>query len=369
MAEYKIHWYSKDMSLLVILVDFNSLEYAWSENSIGILKISLPADEYPSLWVKRDSFFALYRNGILEMECIWFLRRIEFDDTNNILTLLAYSPNYLLGDPDNRAGRIVIYESGSVVYTELQDYADDMLKTLVLQNMGLGALDAVRDLSNYLSISKNTSSGPIISKSCAKALLLPLFQEICESARQEGTPVYFDIVCTSVPYAMYTLQLEFRTYTSQRGRDLRNYTISKDMGNISNSYLIIDYGPEITVCYAAGAGEGSLQPQESYTAPRRSVASAFNRRESFISISSTDDTAVLISAAKQYVSNGKPKVKFTGSIVDTENFRYGVEWGFGDRVSVYTHGFTFDARISAISVKVSQGAESVEANISGEEDL
>ena len=370
MAEYKVNWYNPKQQQLSILSNFVSLEYAWAENSIGVLKLVFPIDMYSNSWVVRDAFFAVYRNDVLEMDTVWFLRKVEYNDEAGTVTLIAYSANYIFGDPDNRAGRVVIYESGSSTYTELQDYADDMIKTLASQNAGLGALDAERDLSNYLTIAAKDSAGPIVSKSCSKALLLPLFQEICESARQEETPVYFDVVCTRLPYSSYTLQLELRTYVRQRGSDLRSsLTVSRDRGTISNPILTLDYGSEITVCYAGGSGEGSIQPVENYSATERLGASAFNRRESYIDISSTTDTAVLQSSAKEVVAAGKPKIKFSGNLVETESFRYGIEWKWGDRIAVSSHGYTFDARISAMSVRVTQGSETLEVSITGETDL
>lgn len=370
MSEYSINWYSAQQKLLGIITNMVSLEYAWAENSIGVMRLTVPSNYYSQDWVARDCFFAIYRDGILQMDTIWFLRKLEYDDTAETLTIIAYSANYLFGDPDNRTGRIVIYDTSVTAYTELQTYADDMIKTIASQNIGLAALDTERDLSTYLSIEANASGGPIVTKSFAKALLLPLFQEICESAKQEDTPVYFDVVCSRLPDAFNGLQLELRTYVGQRGADLREIlTVSKDKGNISNTAFSIDYSAEVTVCYAAGSGEGSLQPQEEYTAPKRSVASAFNRREAYIEISSTTDTDALQSAAKEVVAAGKPKLRFSGSLVETPSFRYGVDWKWGDRLKIFSHNYTFDARISAISIKVSQGSEAIEVNLAGETDL
>ena len=370
MAEYKITWYSPMQQQVSIIANFTSLEYAWVENSIGVLKLVFPIDLYSNSWVARDAFFAVYRDNVLEMNTIWFLRKIEYADDAGTVTLIAYSANYIFGDPENRAGRIVISEAGNTTYSEFQDYADDIIKTLASQNVGLGALDTERDLSNYLTIAAKDSAGPIVSKSCSKALLLPLFQEICESARQEGTPIYFDIVCTRLPYAEYSLQLELRTYIQQRGFDLRDtIVVSKERGNISNALLTIDYGSEITTCYAAGSGEGALQPQEEYSDTTRLGASAFNRREAYIEVSSTADEDVLISSAKEVVALGKPKLKFSGNLIETPSFRYGIDWNFGDRIKAYSHGYTFDARISAISLRVSNESEAIEVNILGESDL
>ena len=53
---------------------------------------------------------------------------------------------------------------------------------------------------------------------------------------------------------------------------------------------------------------------------------------------------------------------FSGNLLDTQQFRYGVDWQFGDRITAQYGGEEFDAMIDAVVFTVDEnGQETLEA--------
>ena len=211
---YTIHIYPPGGGIVRKLNRFNNLTMTRSENALGALTLTLPMAMVDDRIFKRDTIFVVENDGRLELETAWFLRNIKRDNltTSKTVTLTAYDNLYLLGSPENKSGRAIPYEDGLEDYTLLLGFADDVLKGLILRNIGLGVLDDDRDMSDILSIDPNYSGGPIIEKDVAKAMLFPVMQEICDSAAAEGTRVFFDIVTASIPRTLADLRFTFKTY-------------------------------------------------------------------------------------------------------------------------------------------------------------
>ena len=80
------------------------------------------------------------------------------------------------------------------------------------------------------------------------------------------------------------------------------------------------------------------------------------------------DTDALTGEANTYLAENRPKMKFTGDIVETPAFRYGHEWWFGDRVTVVYIGIERDALVNKIQVtRDDTGQETITARLEYEE--
>lgn len=370
--DYVVKVYNPNGQLLAIVKDFHRLEYGRAENVLGALELTLPGEVYPLDWFGRDTLLAVEYRGALELETLWFTRLVTRDKrgggNNTILT--AYDALYLLGDPDNNAGRIVPYDAADATYTDLTDFADDMMKTIISQNLGAGALDADRDISALLDIAADTSLGPVVTKEFAKALVLPVLQELGDAAAEAGTRVLFDIVCTRQPAAGTDVLFEFRTYIGQRGQDLRGLLIvGSDRKNLEDVIVTEDYSTEVTVCYAGGIGTEGTRPVEERSNAARLGASRWNRREMFLDENSTEDTTALQDAADNAIYAHRPRRRVSGRIVQSPGTRYRVDWNYGDAVTVQEEGVTFDSRVTTVRVSVTPQKEEINTELVGEADV
>jgi hypothetical protein len=368
---YTVHIYPPGGGIVKKLNRFSNLTMTRSENALGALTLTLPMQMVDDRIFKRDTIFAVENDGKLELDTVWFLRHIRSENltTSKTVTLTAYDNLYLLGSPENRSGRVIPYEDEWADYTLILDFADDALKGLILRNLGLGVLDDDRDMSDILSIDPEYSNGPIIEKDVAKSLLLPVMQEICDTAASEGTRVFFDIVTTSIPKTLSDLRFTFKTYIGNRGVDRSSLILGSDNGTMQDVVLEEDYSEEITYAYAWGSGLGVLREFEELQSVRRN-ASRFNRREAFADARDTDNHAILLSEAARLLNNGRPKVYATGKIVDRPGNVFGVHWDYADAITVQERGYVIPARIQSITISVShEGKRTVEAMVRGEREL
>ena len=339
------------------------LGYARVVNDIGTLVLELDPDSDASMF-QRDSRLGVWRNGALDTECVWFVRKVKrvlAASGERRLRVTAYSANELL------RRRIVAYNAGSA-QAQKSDYADDMMKEVVAENLGASATDTDRRWSTYLTIAGDLSAGQDIDKAFSRRNVLTVLQELADASAEAGTNLYFDIV-TPTPGA-----LVFATYTGQRGDDRTIATgapvlFSPELGNLADGELEEDYANEVTVVYAAGKGEGDEREVVEVEDTARSGASLFNRIEALRDARNAETTAELTAEGNGFLKAGRPRLLVGGSIVDTPQCRYGVEWKWGDKVTVQFEGRQFDAHINSIQVAISDGNETIKAILKTEDTL
>lgn len=345
------------------LDQYLKLAYARAVNDIGTLVLELDPNSDASLY-QLDTRLGVWRNGVLDTECVWFVRKVRRTLSNSgerRLRVTAYSATDLL------RRRIVAYNAGST-YAAKSDYADDMMKAIVSENLAGGATDADRDWSDYLTIDADTSDGEEINKAFSRRNVLTVLQELADASAQAGTNLYFDIV-TPGPG-----ELLFTTFTGQRGDD-RTITsaspllFSPELGNLADGELEEDYANEVTVVYAAGKGEGDEREVVEVEDTARSGASLFNRIEALRDARNADTTDELTAEGNGFLKAGRPRLVFGGSIVDTPQCRYGVEWKWGDKVTVQFEGRQFDAYINSLRVTIANGNEVIEAALKTDDAL
>lgn len=341
---------------LTVLDSFTTCEYARTVNDYGTLKLVLPPS-YPISLFKEDGRIAIYRsiNGApayLEGETIWFIRKIvqnSPDSGEKTIEIEAYDAVYLL------TSRTIAYATNTFESNKTV-FADDMMKEIVDENLGSAATDTDRDLSAYLSIQANLSAAPSISKEFAhRNDVLELLQEIAQASFTAGTYLAFDLVAPTQS------TLEFRTYTGQRGTDHRfpNGTppllIGDDYNNLTNVVYANDFTDEVTYVYAVGRGEITATSSDT----TRINLSPFNRREQSINATNTATTAALIDEADAGVRNGRPRVFFSGELIDTPQATYGLHYRLGDYVTASYSGQSIDCRIDTIQVTLAGGKETI----------
>jgi hypothetical protein len=357
--EYFLELYDPFGKKIDELDQFWGLKYTRVVNDVGELNVVLPGT-FNKFKLERD-----YRIGVqrrvgyavpsLDTETPWLIRgrKLSIDDSGrSIYTVKALSANHIL------TSRQVAYNAGTT-YARKTDYADDMMKDIVRENMGSSAVDTTRSLENYLTVQADLSDGPSISKEFSWQNVNDVLKEISDTTIQIGTPVFFDIVDGGSGV------LKFRTYRDYRGSDRRISSqnpiiIGPDLGNGGSSSLSEEWSNEVSYAYSMATGVGDARLYGTASDDTVIGSSPFGRREFISDAGQYTSSTALVNEAKAALRSGRALRSFEVKIISSPNTIYGVHWKWGDYVTGQIQGQSFDCRVQAVSVSVDAGKEQVE---------
>ncbi len=269
----------------------------------------------------------------------------------------------------------VLLESRSVLYyasgpnTHKGDYADDMMKDVVRENL-VTATDADRNLSSeFFQVQADMSQGPQVTLSFAWQKLPDVLRKIAKASFDHVTTpkrLYYGLVVLSLSP---NLKFEFRTWVNQRGRDRSKaepLVFSPDTGSLIGPKVTYRYREEVNAVLVAGSGEGSERKTVTRQDAARSKRTPFSRRERFVDARSASDDE-LDSIAAQALARGRPTKLFEGTALDVPGYRYGPDWRLGDMVVAEFDGDAFDCRIMTVRISLRGKAEAIEARLTNGE--
>lgn len=360
MSDYEIRRYDASGNLLGIITTFHRLTTIRTENTVGAMELVVPSGTYLYEDFSPNQIFEVWRDkyGSMELqgETAYFLRDWVIS-SDGLISLFGYDANWLLST------RIVAYAAGSA-QAKMTDYADDMMKAIVIDNFGADAA-AARQLAD-LTIAGNLSASESLTKAFARVNVLDVCRDLAEAATEAGTKTYFDIVRTSAG------SFEFRTYTGQRGQDHGRTSgdvrlVGEQYGNFEDVQFGTYHSNEVNYVYAGGQGEEDAREiVEVSDSDRIASGYPFNRCEGFVDARNADATASLTAEANTGLGEGKPKQILTGRLVDTPGLQYGVHYGFGDILSAEAFGYSVDCHVKSVRVTVDNNGEQIEARLQGE---
>lgn len=347
---YQIEHQDTSGNRLHLIQAFIHLDYVRTVNTVGAMKLTLPREKWQYEDFRVGQLLEIWREkgGSLQLqnETAYILQDwVFYTDSkgNHLVDLYAKDLNMLLDT------RIVAYAAGSA-QSDKTDYADDMIKEVVDENL-VSATDTDRNISN-LTIAAELSASESITKGFAWRNVLRVCQEIAETATEEGTRTYFDIVRTD----RATFQL--RTYTGQRGNDHSRTSgdmrlVGEKYGNLVQPAFGTYHADEANYIYGGGQGEeADREIVEVSDSVRIGAGYPFNRKEKFADARHADTTVGVTSSANQALGEGVPKQILTGSLVDTPGMQYGIHYGFGDILSVEAFGFSVDCHVASVAGRV-----------------
>lgn len=355
---------------IAAIPDFFSLRATQSLNDIGALTLTMPASfPYSYLEGRRDLQLEIWRRDIaggqtLLTNTIWLVRRHSKSRRGGGMEYSIGAVPLL-----ELLNRRIIYAYAGSAGADKEDPADDVCKALVRENMGADVLDSARDLSTYLTVAADISQAPSVIKKCAYRNLLQTLQEICQTSAALGTQLFFDITYSS--YHAFV----FRTYTGQLGLDrtdttgVNTFYASEDSGSLVDPSYEEDYTSEITYVYAGGSGDGAgrvvgTAPTATSVERSRQYASPFNRIEAFSDARNGYTTVAGCEyEAESTLRASRPRKSFSGSLIDTPQSRYGIDWNYGDRVTAVFDNMRSDCLISTIDIDVSGAKETISARL------
>lgn len=345
-----------------LLTDWFSLDYARTVNHVTPLILTLPYSK--AIWdlCVRDARIEIYRSidsGLesLDTNTCWLLRRRSRSSGKTIpdtLRISAACATDILGR------RIVAYDAGSS-QADKTGAVDNLMKAIVRENLGSSAASD-RTLSAYLSVHADTSAGPSTSKAFSRRGVLAVLQELSATAAQAGSPIWFDVTYEDGIFV-------FATYPTQRGVDRRGsiFSVGPDDSSLIDVTLTEEWADETTCIYAGGAGQGSARLVATASDAARIAASPFGRIEAWLDAREYSDSTGLAAEAQAALRAGRPRRVLTGTIQETPQKRYGVEWFWGDYLYAVIDGETFACRADTVRINVEAGHETISAYLRGEE--
>jgi hypothetical protein len=324
--------------------------------------------------LKKDTILAIYRTignqRTLLLDTIWFVRSIEqFRESTGsfVVKMTAYDTNYLL------ASRITSAQFGNSPQTAYKNVTNSAIMYDLVQN-NIGSNSSIRRLPNFSEGKQLSNYGYLITHYSSKGIafayanLLTALQELSQMTQfpvdvnETLYPVYFDTIATS------TNQYVFTQFANQRGLDRRFVNannkavlLSDTSSQLQDIRLIIDWQEEKTSVISVYQGLSGTTPTISASAPvidkTRIANSPFAYREVLLQSKTSD----LIGEATKYLKEpiNYPVYSVYATVQDSPGFLFGVDWGYGDFVTINAFGSIVDVRINGISITITNKAEQI----------
>lgn len=360
MPQFEI-WLARDDGQRIQILDLaGPFSYTLSLNNVGNFNLSLPLS-FPKDLIAKDRRILFWRKpdgGQLRLDFVGLIRKVTTTAPGGFIRRVVAGPD--ANDLLNR--RIVAYAAASSQASKTA-VADNFILQVARENGGTDTTVSARAYSTtYYSVQSNPSLGPAIVKAYAYRNLLDVMRDLADAARTAGTAVYFGIVPVT------ETQFQMRVQLTQWGRDRTAdsgypLTFSLENDNLANPELVEDATEEVTIAYGLGDGEESQRDVQTSEDTARSGASVFGRREAAINAVG-NATAGVLDAADGRVVKGRPVSYFTADLLSVPGCVYGVDWNFGDMVTVSFDGRQFDALIRAVTISVSaNGNETIQCTL------
>lgn len=255
--------------------------------------------------------------------------------------------------------RIVAAYSGSSQAQKGPMPADDMMKEVVTESME----DTAQPLPTFgtrawanLSVQASNSLGPTISKSFAFEKLLTfdgggVMPILARAAAQEGIETFFAIQPLIVNSS--SINFEFRTFINWPGNDVSDTVIfDQDSGNLLNPELEIGHSREENYLYATGQGTQDNRDVQQVWDATRIGQSIWGRMEGEADSRNQGDPDGVTASGNDKLWDGRPKIRFTGQLADTEGTTFIGHYDVGDLVTVNFPPINFQAIVRAATLSV-----------------
>lgn len=367
-AAYQV-WLAHDRGELIRPLDYLELEYTLGYNAVNVCSVTV-SGTFGSNEVRRDRKILVMRQApgtnTLKLENVYLVRRVRVthDERQGYRsTLIGLDYNDLL------RRRHVMYFAGDGQATK-KDFADNMLKEIVRQNLGSEATTAsditgngaIRNIGSTFSVAADLDQGPEVNAAFAFEPVLDVCQEIAEISRNLGYPLFFGVV------PLNEADAEFRTWIGQPGRDLIAEglpPLSIELGAIDMPILELDYTDEVTAAYALGPGVAGGRYVALVEDLDRINESLYGRVEDVTDARSTWIPEQVEDVARALLAGRRPRITFQANMSPGGAIPYAAAggWFAGDKIAVEYAGYSLAATIERVHVKYSEGKETASAKL------
>lgn len=365
-ANHRFILKTSDGEHLTELTKLESVQYSRFVNNSGWFMLVTDPDMDPSLLVK-DRLIEFWRQPEGAEDRLEMVGILKYWDWFEVA---PKADRLRLGGPDQvdfLDGRIIAFASGT---SQAQKTApgDNLIKAIIRENMGSLAplTEANRPRAfqpAHFTVSGDTSQAPSVTRSFAWRNVLDVIQEITETSRDLGTPLFFDLI----PSVGATF--DFRTYINIRGIDrtlagVPSVVFSREYGNLANPFFREDWRDEWNYVWGGGQGQGSARTIDPEKNLDRIFQSIWGKREVFQDAREESTIQGVADRAHEQLERGSQRIIFRGQLLDTPRARYGIDWDFGDKVTARYRRREFHGDIRSISVTIdSDGLETVRAGL------
>jgi len=362
-----------DGQALAELPDVVEWDFARAANDLGYFTIRVNGDLDRRL-LHVDNLLEFYRtppgSGPILLG-VGFLRAWEWImQEDGAISLKLSGPDQV--DLLNR--RVVAYTTES--YYTKSGYADDMMKAVVRENMGVDVVDVWYPLRtraylpDHFTLAPDEGRGKDVDLTFQFRNVLAALQEISDASawpsqddNWEAKNVWFD--CDPIGPG----QFMFRTWVPLRGVDrtmgsaISPLIFSMEAGNLALPLLRFDYSEEQNIVYGLGPGMGEDRMVDPENDVPRGNLSIWNVREGVVPATEEEEIQGVAWRAYLRMQEMRPRVVFSGDLIDTPQTRFGIEWGYGDLVTVQHMGLQFDGRVDSFNVHVGPDGERIRAGV------
>lgn len=373
-------------NLIRLIPDAYSVKATLGLNKAGIVVLELPSvycstvingyaasdfgeDDRIEIWLGVNGAKSLFG------ETCFFVSRIvseRQEDGRRVVTVEAESAISLL------ERRINPFNADDPKSNLVDLLVDNQMKFVVGNNYSLTAgsyaanPDPVRTpIAGVLAI--QAATGAALNnwrEDIENSTILDVLQDAAQFSFNKGQPLFFDIV---QPTAFGNL--EFRTYVGQRGVDrtlttggANSFVALPELDTISDYALEFNWQGTANRVYAGGEGTGAGRTYvvaEDPTLAGSLAANPWRTRESFLGANSSDPVDIQNEADAELQAN-RAIVQATGTIGETGNSCYGVDYNFGDIITVIIEGNQLDVHISDVTLDLSDRQEKLEVRFTTE---
>jgi hypothetical protein len=337
--------------------------------------------------LRKDTIIAIYRTvgnqRSLFQDTVWFIRSIEqFRESTGsfVIKITAYDTNFLL------ASRVTSNQFNGSPQTPYKNVTlSRIMYELVRDNIGSNAnarqmtgLTEAREIPRYGYLIEHYSEKGM---PYAYANLLTALQELYQMSTQQVQvdelvfPVYFDTV------AIDTNSYVFQQFPNQRGVDRRFIkgsnkanVISDTMGHMRDVRFVADWQDEKTSVQGVwtnstttnGVTTQTIVPHIS-TDKKRVGNSPYSLREVLF----TSPTSSVAAETNKYLKQpiNYPVFSAYATLQDVPGFLYGIDWGYGDYLTMNVFGTIVDVRIDAITVTLTNKTEEIKVKLQASEEF
>jgi len=365
---YYEFWYADDLgNRITNITNVTQFEYVKVAGDVGFLALNTPLQG--SLWETNqvDRRIHVYRQpigGSLKLDFVAFLQKFNYSTMRgggSQFSTEGHGPN---GLTERRINAFSSEHSNSEY-----DYSIGQAIRIALgRNLGsFGSNPDVRNISgNYYDEASAFDFGANIKSKVAWKPLLQILKKFQQASKNQGTEIFWGIIPISDTY------LEARFFKNQIGVDRsvggsgNPVVFSTENGNLVEVDLQYDWSDVASYIYVGGKGEGANRNIEEVEDTARSGQSYWGRREKFRNATfiDIDDTESLNDVGQSELAKFRPQITLQGSMIDTPSFRYGVDWDFGDKVTISHAGFQANTVIRAVHIRVDgTGRETISSKV------
>jgi hypothetical protein len=359
-------WLCNNLGKRIALLD-RAITFGWMRGAgaVGGIDLIVP-DYYPDHFWIPDNSIQYWRTPSLDhppqLVSFGYVEKIELKEHGgaDIVHVSGGDQMRLL------EGRAVQLVSGSKEYS---GPTDDLMKDMVRRNLGNLATDPLRDLTAYgLTVLPDASAGTEITIEASFETVLDSLRDFFaasatkEDANGETHPTYFDLQMSidndAVQYRFITAQ-DFigadRTSSSPKPA-----IFGREWGNMESPQFVADFTGEANYIYGLGNSEEKHKLIQQAWVQKGLAAlakSPMSRKEKVVIIRKFMNKLGLLDGTRAAAHVYRPHVKFTATLKDTPQTKFGVDWKFGDLVTGVYRNQIQDGMISAVGGTVNEAGQ------------